>query len=109
MLPQEQGNKNQEMGQTYFGMPADEIEQLMLNYVYPNNIYDCIIKYRGKFIRRLKYYNNIDRQFFERVSIFEKQKVLQIQRNVDIKNYRQYGDQTIRTLFLVEDLQMNVN
>ena len=61
MLPQEQGNRDQEMNQTYFGMPADEIDSLLLNYVFSNSIYDCIIKYRGKFIRRLKYYNDLDK------------------------------------------------
>lgn len=59
--------------------------------------------YKGKFIRRLKYYNQLDRTFFEKTKLFEKQDVLQIQRNVDTRNYRQYGDSTIRTLFMIED------
>jgi len=38
-------------------MPDDEIESLLLNYIFSNSIYDCIIIYKGKFIHRLKYYN----------------------------------------------------
>lgn len=33
--------------------------------------------------------------------------MLQIQRNVDARNYRQFGDSTIRTLFMVEDNKFN--
>ena len=88
-------------------MPDDEIDQLLLNYIFSNTIYDCIIKYRGKFIRRLKYYNALDKTYFEKGRIFEGQTVLQIQRNVDARNYRQFGDSTIRTLFMIEDKRMN--
>lgn len=57
-------------------MPDDEIESLLLNFIFTNNIYDCIIKYRGKFIRRLKYYNKLDKTYFEKGKIFENQNVL---------------------------------
>ncbi len=84
-------------------MPDDEIQSLLLNYIFSNSIYDCIIMYRGKYIKRLKYYNELDKTYFEKGKIFENQNVLQLQRNVDARNYRQYGDSTIRTLFMIED------
>lgn len=48
----------------------------MLNYIISNSIYDCVIKYKGKFIKRLKYYNDLDKQYFEKGEIFKNQKVL---------------------------------
>lgn len=105
MLPFEQGNQNQSWGQTYFGMPTDEIESLMLNYIFPNSIYDCIIKYKGQFIRRLKYYTELNRTYFEKAHMFEGFKVIQMITHNDSKNYRLHGDSTTRTFFLVEDDQ----
>jgi hypothetical protein len=103
MLPVEQGNQNQSWGQTYFGMPSDEIESLMLNYMFPNSIYDCIIKYKGQFIGRLKYYTELNKTYFEKAHMFEGFKVIQMITHNDLKNYRLYGDSTTRTFFLVED------
>lgn len=84
-------------------MPTDEIESLMLNYIYPNSIYDCIIKYKGQFIRRLKYYTELNKTYFEKANMFEGFKVIQMITHNDSKNYRLYGDSTTRTFFLVED------
>jgi hypothetical protein len=59
-------------------MPDDEIQSLLLNYIFSNSIYDCIIMYRGKYIKRLKYYNELDKTYFEKGKIFENQNVLQL-------------------------------
>ena len=62
-------------------MPGDEIESLLLNHIFSNSIYDCIVKYKGLFIRRLKYYNEINKTYFEKGKIFENKKVVQILKN----------------------------
>ena len=59
-------------------MPDDEIESLLLNFIFSNSIYDCIIIYRGKFIHRLKYYNQLDKTYFEKGKVFVNQNVLQV-------------------------------
>jgi hypothetical protein len=66
MLPGEQGNVQVQDHQTYFGVPPEEIESLLLNYVFSSSIYDCIVMYRGNFMKRLKYYNDIDKTYFEK-------------------------------------------
>lgn len=51
-------------------MPNDEIISLTLNYIFPNSIYDCIVQYKGTFLRRLKYYNETNKTYFEKNRIF---------------------------------------
>ena len=104
MLPNEvDASSNQSKGQSYFGMPADEIKSLLLNHIFSNSIYDCIVRYKGLFIRRLKYYNELNKTYFEKGRMFQNQKVIQIFKNSDTDNYRMYGDGTDRTFFLIED------
>lgn len=57
--------------ESYFGVPEIEIDKLLLNYTFSSNIYDCIIMYRGQFIRRLKYYDDFDKTYFEKGKVFE--------------------------------------
>jgi hypothetical protein len=107
MLPQQMYVKQDyTKNQNYFGMPNDEIDSLMLNHIFSNSIYDCIIKYKGLFIRRLKYYNELNKTYFEKGMMFEGLKVIQILKNSDSENYRRYGDKTERTFFLIEDKAM---
>mmetsp|Transcript_9022 Transcript_9022/g.8428 ORF Transcript_9022/g.8428 Transcript_9022/m.8428 type:complete len:143 (-) Transcript_9022:893-1321(-) len=66
MLPMAQDLASDTLGESYFGMPANEIEELLLNYIFRGTIYDCIIMYRGKFIRRLKYYNETNKTYLDK-------------------------------------------
>jgi hypothetical protein len=60
-----------ELKETYFGMPDDEIYTIMLNYIFASMVYDCFVYYRGSQIRRLKYYNEINKTCFEKRLLFK--------------------------------------
>ena len=64
----------------------------MVNNIYQNSIYDCLVLYKGKYLRRLKYFNEVQKTCFEKAIIFKGDKVKQIVKNYDYNTYRQYGD-----------------
>ncbi len=77
----------------------------MVNNIYQNSIYDCLVLYKGKYLRRLKYFNEVQKTCFEKAIIFKGDKVKQIVKNYDYNTYRQYGDSQARTYFLVQVLK----
>lgn len=88
-------------------MPDDEIQTIMLNHIFPSMVYDCFVQYKGSQLRRLKYYNEINKTCFEKRLLFNDNIVHQIVKNNDMKSYRTSGFSVNRTFFLVQDLELN--
>lgn len=57
--------------------------------------------YKGKHLKRLKYFNEAQKTCFEKALIFKGYKVKQIVKNYDMKLYKEHGDSQSRTYFLV--------
>ena len=96
------GGEQQQGCQAYFKSGDDEIKSLTLNHIFPYNTYDCLVEFKGSYIRRLKYYSETGRTYFEKKVIFKEEKVIQIIKNEDTRNYRKYGDRQTRTLFFIQ-------
>jgi hypothetical protein len=62
--------------QNYFGCDDDEIEKLVLSFIYQNSIYDLFIQYKGSYLRRLKYFNEVNKPYFEKNKLFQHEKVV---------------------------------
>ena len=78
--------------ETYFNQPENEVQSLWVNNIFKNSIYDCLILYKGKYLRRLKYYNDTQKTCFEKAIIFKGDKVKQVVKNFDYMAYKHYGD-----------------
>jgi hypothetical protein len=68
------------------------------------NTYDVLVEFKGSYIRRLKYYSECQKIFFEKKVIFKDERVVQIMKNEDTRNYRKYGDRNTRTIFLIQTI-----
>jgi len=60
------------------------------------------VEFKGSYIRRLKYFSESGKMFFEKKIIFLDERVCQIFKNEDTRNYRKYGDRNNRTFFLIQ-------
>jgi len=102
IYPERMGEAPQNGCQAYFGTSRDEVVSLTLNHIFLYNTYDVLVLFKQSYIRRLKYYSECGKMFFEKKIIFENDKVCQIFKNEDTRNYRKYGDRNTRTLFFIQ-------
>ena len=58
--------------------------------------------YKGKYLRRLKYFNEVQKTCFEKAIIFKGDRVKQIVKNFDMMLYKKCGDSQARTYFMVQ-------
>jgi len=81
----------------------------VLNNIFKNSIYDCLVLYKGKYLRRLKYFNEVQKTCFEKAVIFKGDRVRQIFKNYDMILYREQGDSQARTYFFVQNSKTRKN
>lgn len=102
IFPERMGGAVQQGCQAYFKQVEDEIKSLTLNHIFPYNTYDVFVEFKGSYIRRLKYYSETGKTYFEKKVIFREERVVQILKNEDTRNFRKFGDRQTRTIFLVQ-------